>query len=75
MTSLDRDTFIKEYVALGDRIDALSRAMCEKRFEPSTTKLKVSSTTLENLFDQAIYVREILEQFASEEGIDLMKYQ
>lgn len=74
MTTLDRDTFIKEYVALGARIDALSYAMSEKRFDPAT-KLKVSNMTLENLYDQVVYVREILEQFASEERIDLSKYQ
>lgn len=74
MTTLDHDTFIKEYVALGARIDALNQAMGERRFDPAT-KLKVSNMTLENLFDQVIYVREILEQFASEEGINLKKYQ
>lgn len=74
MTSLDRDTFIKEYVALNDRIDALNNAIGEKRFD-SHTHLKVSNMTLENLFDQVIYIREILEQFAWEEGIDLTKYQ
>lgn len=46
MTTLDRDLFIREYVALNSRINSLSNALGEKRFDPNT-HLKVSNMTLQ----------------------------
>lgn len=74
MTYPDIDIFIKEYIALCDRIRNLDDLMLRLEFDPNCS-IKTHISVLEDLFEAATRTRECLEFFASDEGIDLSKYE
>lgn len=74
MTYPDIDIFIKEYVALCDRIRNLDDLIGRLEFDPKCS-IKTHISVLEDLWESVTKTQECLESFAYDEGIDLTKYQ